>query len=35
MSISEATIDSMLKDLPFPSNILNTLREDEIGRAHV
>ncbi|AKB31627.1 DNA-directed RNA polymerase subunit A'' [Methanosarcina siciliae HI350] len=28
MSISEATIDSMIKDLPFPFNILNTLRED-------
>ena len=28
MSISEATIDSMIKDLPFPSNIINTLRED-------
>ena len=30
MSISEATIDSMIKDLPLPSNILNTLREDVI-----
>lgn len=30
MSISESTIDSMIKDLPLPSNILNTLREDVI-----
>ncbi|HEY9754246.1 MAG TPA: hypothetical protein V6C97_03670, partial [Oculatellaceae cyanobacterium] len=30
MSISEATVDSMIKDLPLPSNILNTLREDVI-----
>ncbi len=28
MSISEATVDSMIKDLPLPSNILKTLRED-------
>lgn len=30
MSISEATIDNMIKDLPLPSNVLNTLREDAI-----
>src|SRR5665647_567951 len=30
MSISEATIDSMIKDLPFPSNVLKALKEDVI-----
>lgn len=30
MSISEATVDSMIKDLPLPSNILKTLRDDVI-----
>ena len=30
MSISESTIDSMIKDLPLPTNILNTLRDDVI-----
>ena len=30
MSISEATIDSMIKDLPLPSNLLKALRDDVI-----
>ena len=30
MSISKATIDSMIKDLPFPSNVLKVLKEDVI-----
>jgi len=30
MSISEATIDSLIKDLPFPSNVLKVLKDDVI-----
>ena len=30
MSISKATIDSMIKDLPFPSNVLKVLKDDVI-----
>ncbi|HJH30228.1 MAG TPA: DNA-directed RNA polymerase subunit A'' [Methanosarcinaceae archaeon] len=31
MAISEATIESMIKDLPLPKNILDTLRKDTFG----
>ena len=31
MAISEATIESMIKDLPLPKNIMDTLRKDTLG----
>ncbi len=31
MAISEATIESMMKDLPLPQNIMDTLRKDALG----
>jgi len=31
MAISEATIESMIKDLPLPKNIMDTLRKDALG----